>query len=53
MQVKVIMPPKDGIMRKKPTGRAVGRNPSWHNFFFDQGTFYDIGIVLSILLYFL
>ena len=26
VQVKVIMPPKDGIMRRTPTGRAVGRN---------------------------
>ncbi len=24
VQVKVIMPSKDGIMRKTPTGRAVG-----------------------------
>ncbi len=53
MQVKVIIPPTDGIMWRTPTGRAVGRNVIWHNFFLDQGTFYDTGFVLSILLYYL
>ena len=32
VQVKVIMPPEDGIMRETPTIRAVGRNMVWHNF---------------------
>ena len=31
MQVKGLMPPKDGISHKTPTGRAVGRNLAWHN----------------------
>ena len=31
MQVKGLMPPEDGISRKTPTGRAVGRNVVWHN----------------------
>lgn len=26
MQVKGLMPPEDGISRKTPTGKAVGRN---------------------------
>ena len=33
VQVKGLMPPKDGISRKTPTGRVVGRNVVWHNFF--------------------
>ena len=33
MQVKGLMPPEDGINRKTPTGRAVGKNVAWHNFF--------------------
>ena len=32
MQVKGFMPPKDGLSRETPTGRAVGRNVVWHNF---------------------
>ena len=32
MRVKGLMPPEDGISRKTPTGRAVGRNVVWHNF---------------------
>jgi len=53
VQVKVIMPPKDGIMRKTPTGKAVGRKMVWHNFFFNQESFYAINTILSIMLYFL
>ena len=43
MQVKVIMPPKDGIMRKTPTGRAVGRNVVWHNFLCCSKICYALG----------
>ena len=43
MQVKVIMPPKVGIMRKTPTGRAVGRNVIWHNFLCCSGICYALG----------
>ena len=32
MLVKGLMPPKDGISQKTPTGRAVGQNLTWHNF---------------------
>lgn len=53
MQVKVIMPPKDGIMRKTPTGKAVGRKNVWHNFGYHHPTFYVTNMILSILLYFL
>ncbi len=28
------MPPEDGISRETPTGRAVGKNMVWHNFFY-------------------
>ncbi len=43
MQVKVIMPSKDGIMRKTPTGRAVGRNVVWHNFLWCSKICYALG----------
>lgn len=43
MQVKVIMPPKDGLMRKTSTGRAVGRNVAWHNFSFSSEICYALG----------
>ena len=43
MQVKVIMPPGDGIMRKTPTGRAVGRNVAWHNFLCCSKICYALG----------
>ena len=43
MQVKVIMPPKDGIMRETPTGRAVGRNVVWHNFLCCSKICYALG----------
>ena len=39
------MPPKDGIMRRTPTGRAVGRNVVWHNFLCCLGTCYAFGQV--------
>jgi len=32
VQVKGFMPPKDGLSRKTPTGRADGKNVVWHNF---------------------
>jgi len=31
VQVKGFIPPKDGIKRKTPTSRAVGKNWVWHN----------------------
>ena len=43
VQVKVIMPPGDGIMRKTPTGRAVGRNVGWHNFLCCSKMCYALG----------
>lgn len=33
VQVKGVMPPKGGITRETPTGRAVGEFAVWHNFF--------------------
>ena len=44
MQVKGLMPPKDGISQETPTGRAVGRNAVWHNFSCHSGTCYALGI---------
>lgn len=35
VQVKGVMPPKGGLTRQTPTGRAVGRFVVWHNFFED------------------
>lgn len=35
MQVKGVMPPKGGLTRETPTGRAVGGFVVWHNFFED------------------
>ena len=42
VQVKGVMPPKGGITRETPTGRAVGRFVVWHNFFLIQGKCYVI-----------
>ena len=35
VQVKGVMPPKGGLTRETPTGRAVGGFVVWHNFFED------------------
>ena len=35
VQVKGVMPQKSGLTRQTPTGRAVGGNVVWHNFFED------------------
>ena len=43
MQVKGLMPPMDGISRKTPTGRAVGKNVAWHNFSFSSEICYALG----------
>lgn len=32
VQVKGVMPPRGGITRETPTGRAVGTFGVWHNF---------------------
>ena len=53
MRVKGFMPPRDGLSRETPTGRAVGRNVVWHNFGYPHPTFYVTNMILSILLYFL
>ena len=53
MRVKGLMPSEDGISQETPTGRAVGRNLTWHNFLCYQPTSYAMQILLSILLYFL
>ena len=49
MQVKGFMPPKDGLSRETPTGRAVGRNVVWHNFLCCSGICYAFGTILSEL----
>jgi hypothetical protein len=33
VQVKGVMPPKGGLTRETPTGRAVGNFLVWHNYF--------------------
>ena len=43
MQVKGLMPPEDGISRKTPTGRAVGRSMVWHNFHYCSKIYYALG----------
>ena len=42
MQVKGVMPPKGGLTRQTPTGRAVGEVGVWHNFFRNSQNSYAI-----------
>lgn len=42
VQVKGVMPPRGGITRETPTGRAAGEFAVWHNFFLIQGKCYAI-----------
>ena len=48
MQVKGFMPPKDGLSRETPTGRAVGRHVVWHNFLCCSGICYAFGYLYRI-----
>ena len=43
VQVKGFMPPKDGISRETPTGKAGGRDVPWHNFPCCSGICYALG----------
>ena len=43
MQVKGVMPPRGGITRETPTGRAVGRSMVWHNFHYCSKIYYALG----------
>ena len=48
MRVKGFMPPKGGLTRQTPTGRAVGRNVVWHNFLYCSGICYALGYFIGI-----
>jgi hypothetical protein len=47
VQVKGVMPPKGGLTRQTPTGRAVGGFVVWHNFFEDLEEVMPVFIVFK------
>ena len=52
VRVNGFMPPKGGINRETPTGKAVGQYLLWYNFFCSYLYFHAIDATLFILPYF-